>query len=356
MDGGPSDGVRLTRFYTVPGLRITEPHMNTKALLVVFSFSLCCTMGFAEEGSGPPKGTIQFVTVDKDVKLEVVDWGGTGRPLVFLAALGADAHEFDSFAPKLIGQYHAFGITRRGFGSSSSPATGYSADRLGDDVLEVIDQLKLNKPVLVGHSMAGEELSSVGSRHPEKISGLIYIEAAYSYAFYDSATGDLGIDTLELQRKLQLLLPGKGGVDRKQLVEDLLQSLPQFERDLKDMKEQMKDYQPPVRKPGEPPEPDAPVPIQGIFSGVQRFTEIHSPILAIYAFPHAFSGMFENDPAGRAKAEAADAAYVGRQAEALQRGIPSAKIVRIPHASHYIFGSNEADVLREMNAFLAALP
>jgi len=70
--------------------------------------------------------------------------------------------------------YHVYGISRRGFGASSSPAaTGnaYDADRLGDDVLVVIDSLKLNKPVLVGHSVAGEELSSVGSRHPKRCRG-----------------------------------------------------------------------------------------------------------------------------------------------------------------------------------------
>jgi len=35
--------------------------------------------------------TIRFVTVDKDVRLEVLDWGGSGRALVFLAGLGNTA-------------------------------------------------------------------------------------------------------------------------------------------------------------------------------------------------------------------------------------------------------------------------
>jgi pimeloyl-ACP methyl ester carboxylesterase len=81
---------------------------------------------------------------------------------------------FDDFAPKLTGPYHVYGITRRGFGMSSVPAAiaaNYQADRLGDDVLEVCAALKVDRPVLVGHSIAGEELSSVGSRHPEKVAG-----------------------------------------------------------------------------------------------------------------------------------------------------------------------------------------
>src|SRR4030095_16388712 len=125
----------------------------------------------------------QFITVVNDVKLEVLDWGGSGQPLVFLAGLGDTAHIFDKFAPELISQYHVYGITRRGFGASSVPASGYSADRLGDDVLAVLDFTKLTRPVLAGHSIAGEELSSIGSRHPERVAGLIYLDAAYSYAF-----------------------------------------------------------------------------------------------------------------------------------------------------------------------------
>jgi non-heme chloroperoxidase len=59
----------------------------------------------------------------------------------------------------------------------------YSADRLGNDVLAALDALKLNRPVLAGHSLAGKELSSVGSRHPERVAGLICLDAGYSYAY-----------------------------------------------------------------------------------------------------------------------------------------------------------------------------
>lgn len=326
---------------------------------MLWTVSLAAVLGaglHAQDKAGPPKHTVQFVNVEKDVNLEVVDWGGSGPPLVFLAALGADAHEFDWFAPKLTGKCHAYGITRRGFGASSSPSSGYTADRLGDDVLAVIDALRLSRPVLAGHSMAGEELSSVGSRHPEKVAGLIYIEAAYSYAYYDPSQGDLLIDSLELQRKLELLLPGKGRPDQKRLTEELLQEVSRVEKDLLGRRKELQD-QPDIPRPdaGFKP-PVIPVPILGMLAGVQKYTDIRVPVLAIYADPHDFGDEFKNDPAGLAKAEADDRAKVGAIADAFERGVPSARVVRIPHASHYIFGSNEADVLREMNAFLGGLP
>jgi non-heme chloroperoxidase len=105
------------------------------------------------EWKDPTAHKQQFITVDKDVRLEVLDWGGTGRPLVLVTGLGNTAHVFDEFAPKLTSANHVYGITRRGYGASSVPESGYGADRSGDDVIAVLDALKLEKPLLVGHSV-----------------------------------------------------------------------------------------------------------------------------------------------------------------------------------------------------------
>ena len=93
----------------------------------------------------------QFVTIAKDVRLEVLDWGGTGRPLVFLAGY-LTSHAYDDIAPKLTANAHVYGITRRGLGASSRPPTGYTARESAEDVLHVLDTLKLDKPILAGHS------------------------------------------------------------------------------------------------------------------------------------------------------------------------------------------------------------
>src|SRR2546430_2962115 len=55
---------------------------------------------------------IQFVTVDKYVRLEVLDWGGLGRPVILLPGGGDTAHVFDEFAPKLTANYRDRKSTR----------------------------------------------------------------------------------------------------------------------------------------------------------------------------------------------------------------------------------------------------
>jgi len=48
-------------------------------------------------------------------------------------------------------------------------------------------------------------------------------------------------------------------------------------------------------------------------------------------------------------------ALIEVQMKAFEGGMPTARVIRMPHANHYVFLSNEADVLREIRAFLASL-
>jgi pimeloyl-ACP methyl ester carboxylesterase len=293
--------------------------------------------------------SVQFVTVDKDVKLEVLDWGGVGRPLVFLTGLGNNAHVYDNFAPKFVANYHVYAITRRGFGVSSKPApdvSNYRADRLGDDVLAVIDALKLDRPIVVGHSIAGEELSSIGSRHPEKVAGLIYLDAAFPYAYYNHANNDWTFDMLDVRKQIDALQAG--AVLEPKFVDDMLTSIDQLEKDMQEIKKALAQQKPPY------PPPPPPIGL-AIHFGQQKYTQIPVPILAIAACPHNFDRV-NATPEAKAAMVADDRVRCTAQANAFEAGVPTAHVVRLPNADHYVFNSNEADVLREMNTFLATLP
>jgi pimeloyl-ACP methyl ester carboxylesterase len=273
-----------------------------------------------------------------------------------LAGLGANAHIYDKFAVRLTPSYHVYGITRRGFGASSVPPSGYSADRLGDDVLAVVSALNVNRPVLVGSSIAGQELSSVGSRYSDKVAGLVYLDAAYSYAYYDSSLGDLTIELIEARRKLEEL-QSKFVQDTRSFIEELLETdLPRLERVLR---EKLKDLQATpaalLAAYGQANAQVSPA-IREIQAGRQKYTHIPVPILAIYAIPPNFEDLPAGDPAERAAFEARTAVTLEAQAKAFEAGVPSARVVRLPRARHEVFSSNEEDVLREMTAFIESLP
>jgi pimeloyl-ACP methyl ester carboxylesterase len=227
-------------------------------------------------------------------------------------------------------------------------------------VLAVIGSLNLNKPVLVGHSIAGEELSSVGSRHPEKVSGLIYLDAAQPYAFYDRERGDFDLDWKEIQRKVDQLRSVPPWFRSESAIKELLEtSLPAFERDLRGIQKDAEAMPEALRAflaSQPPPLPPIPGPFAAIIAGAQKYTNIPVPILAIFAIPSGFMPRGPSDPATRAAFAASIKASVEAWANVVESGLPSARVVRIPNADHYVFQSNEADVLREMNAFIGSLP
>lgn len=301
----------------------------------------------------------QFIAVEPGVKLEVLDLGGSGRNIVLLAGLGGTAHSFGSFAADLTRKYHVYGITRRGYGASDAPppsAENYSADRLGDDVLAVLDAVKLDHPILVGHSLAGEELSSIGSRHPERVAGLVYLDAGNRYALAAPGRGDFQLDTITMRQYLTAILNSISAADQQKAIEDFERELPAFQQDLDTRKkeiavapvmsaerhaalaEQMKTPQSQIE--------------HAILFNERRYTTINCPILTIFPSPHDYPAL---QGQALATAEAKDEAYIQSQAK-LFRALPNAKVVLIPHARHDVFASNEAEVLHEIDAFVAGLP
>jgi pimeloyl-ACP methyl ester carboxylesterase len=123
--------------------------------------------------------TRTFVTVDKGVQLEVLDWGGKDKPatMVLLTGLGDNAHVYDQFAFQFTDYFHVVGITRRGFLPSSPSEEGYDVETRAHDDIEVIKALGIHKAVFVGHSIAGSELTRIAITHRDYVDKLVYLDA-----------------------------------------------------------------------------------------------------------------------------------------------------------------------------------
>ena len=310
---------------------------------------LALSLTIAQLAAGQQPRTV-FITVQKDVKLEVLDWGGSGRPVVLLAGRGQTAHSFEGFAPSLAAFYHVYSITRRGYGASSKPTTGYLADRLADDVLAVIDSLRLTKPVVAGHSLAGQELSSLGSRHADRVAGLIYLDAGYGYAFYDSTRGNIRLDIAVLEQRLERL-QAAGSVGDLATMDTIFkglldQDLPSVRRDLTAMQGMLGQF-----KQGTRVGPPVQTGIEGaIDDGGQRYVNVRGPVLAFYAL--------DNPPAGVGTDSQVTRRWIAQDQGAIgvfARGVPQSEIVILPNANHFVFNSNPVEVLARMRAFIDGL-
>ena len=116
------------------------------------------------------------------VRLHYLDFGGNGVPIVLLAGAGNTAWIYSDLGPKLARDHRVLALTRRGHGESDQPEHGYDVPTLGADLRAFLDQMRFERVVLVGHSLAGVELTYVATQYPDRIAALVYLDAAYDRA------------------------------------------------------------------------------------------------------------------------------------------------------------------------------
>ena len=96
-----------------------------------------------------------------------------------------------------------------------------------------------------------------------------------------------------------------------------------------------------------------------IMTSGRKYTSIPAPALVVFAIPHVQDTWMtaSSDPAVRTRAEAYFTTVdtlAAKQAKAIEDEVPTARVVRL-RGLHYIFLSNEGDVLREIRGFLTSL-
>lgn len=305
---------------------------------------------------------ISSVAVERDVRVEVLDWRSgehSDAPTLFLLpGLGATAHSYDDIARDLSQRYNVVGMTRRGTGDSSRPGRGYDIARLSQDVLQVMDTLELESVILVGHSIAGEELTYLGANHPGRFSGLIYLDAAY-----DRVTADATYDPKRF-RALNSRLPAQPPVRPSESTS--YQALQQYAQ----------------RTRGDsrmPPEGEIlasydlstgtikhdSLYLDAILMGLQApdYQHINVPALAIYAVPGSPDALMEawydnNDPL--IQQTVTELFHMEQQRKAAQmarfnREVPASEVLAIQNADHWIFVSHAQEVLAAIDGFIKTL-
>jgi non-heme chloroperoxidase len=299
------------------------------------------------------------IHVDEGVQLEVLDFGGEGTPLLLLPGLGATAHSYDELAPLLARKHRVVALTRRGTGFSSKPDFGFDTPRLAQDVLQVMDAMKLDKVVLVGHSIAGDELTWLGGHRAERFAGLVYLDAAYD------RSGDPRSPAALRQRELRRSLPPEPpfppqsfanfGATTRMLLERGHVPLPEGE-----LIAFLRTNDPYLAGS---PSIDARTQ-QAIAAAIQApdYAALKIPALAIYAFPDPDQPLPPwYDPSDqKLRTALAEIARLGdtqkrRSIELFRSGVERGQIVELPNSAHYIFQSNPLEILSAIEAFVAGL-
>jgi pimeloyl-ACP methyl ester carboxylesterase len=289
---------------------------------------------------------VSFVTVEPEVQLEVLDWGGTGETLVLLTGAGDNAHVFDQFAYQFTDRFHVIGITRRGFGRSSQPAHGYDLDTRARDDVAVLDKLNIGQAVFVGHSLAGTELSKLGATYPDRVKKLVYLDAL------DIGSG--GWATLPQPPPAPANTPGD-----LESVQRLAAAFARFDGYRKPLAAicNMIRTDPSGRVLGAitPPEISS-----KILAGLQpaEYDRIRVPALGIF---NRITPQFRMpyywylDPAKQEEFDRSIESlskWIEVAIERFRSGVKNARVVELHDTNHYVFIVDEALVVREMRKFL----
>lgn len=115
-------------------------------------------------------------------ELRYADAGGDGAPVVLTHGAGMDHSMFEAQAEALeAAGYRVVLWDLRGHGESllASGARFTAADALAD-LEALLDRLRLDRPVLVGHSLGGNLLQAFVREHPDRIGGLIVIDSTWN--------------------------------------------------------------------------------------------------------------------------------------------------------------------------------
>ncbi|MFI0975627.1 alpha/beta fold hydrolase [Streptomyces sp. NPDC021093] len=102
---------------------------------------------------------------------------GAGRPLVFLHGWGTSGRVWDGQTADLRADHRVITVDWRGCGRSDRPATGYTIAGITHDILEFVDALALDEPVLIGSSIAGAFTVEAALAAPDKIGAIVPVDA-----------------------------------------------------------------------------------------------------------------------------------------------------------------------------------
>jgi aminoacrylate hydrolase len=98
---------------------------------------------------------------------------GSGEPLLLVSGLGGTAAYWKPNLPALAAKYRVIVHDHRGAGQSTHSKIRYSVDQMSDDVLRLMDHLKIERAHLVGHSTGGAIGQTMAIRNPERLDRLV---------------------------------------------------------------------------------------------------------------------------------------------------------------------------------------
>ncbi len=107
------------------------------------------------------------MVIANGVNLNYYRTGGSKPPMVLLHGVTDDGLCFSPIAYVLAENYDVIMVDMRGHGKSEAPETGYTLTVMAGEVAALIKELKLEKPIIMGHSMGAITTLTLAGLYPD---------------------------------------------------------------------------------------------------------------------------------------------------------------------------------------------
>ena len=123
------------------------------------------------------KPTTQSLQVD-GVNIKYLAWGEKNKPgILFVHGGMAHAHWWSFIAPYFAKSHRVIAMNLSGMGDSDW-RKNYASELWGKEIVEIAKHEKLNKPIIVGHSLGGMCSVIAASQFKNELYGLVIVDTA----------------------------------------------------------------------------------------------------------------------------------------------------------------------------------
>jgi len=154
------------------------------------------------------------VTAVTPVHLAHEEHGAGDPPMLFLHGMACVRHDMDLLIDAFAADHRCVAFDLRGHGASDVPVDAYATTDFTDDIGRMIDDLRLDRPVLVGHSFGGSVALAFAAAHPEQVRALVMLDSGLR----SSAT--VGADLNPFYDALRAATPA----EYREIVEDFVRT------------------------------------------------------------------------------------------------------------------------------------
>lgn len=112
------------------------------------------------------------------VQINLAAWEATGRPILCVHGITANCRCWDLMAEALLPDYRVIAMDLRGRGQSDKPSQGYSLDHHLQDINCLLDDLQIDRAVIMGHSLGAFIGLAFAARYPQRVDRLILVDGA----------------------------------------------------------------------------------------------------------------------------------------------------------------------------------